>query len=168
MKEYLNKRLNKKGFTLIELLAVIVILAVLILLALPNVLKIMDNARKSVFEVEVRNMLKAAETKAVERAFVPNQVNPMYFISFDGYTEPDEICDDGTFCLLDIDLKSGYDYFIMVKRENDGSLKYRYFIANEKYYAKSYEDDDTDEEGFADLNSEINVLEHENNTDEDD
>lgn len=52
----------RKGFTLIELLAVIVILAVLVMLALPNVLRLMENARKNSFKVEVQGLFNYIET----------------------------------------------------------------------------------------------------------
>lgn len=53
---------NKKGFTLIELLAVIVILAVIALIAVPQVLKILNSARKSAAEDSAYGILKSAES----------------------------------------------------------------------------------------------------------
>lgn len=41
------KKLNRKGFTLIELLAIIVILAVILVVAVPPLLDVMDNSKKS-------------------------------------------------------------------------------------------------------------------------
>ena len=40
---------NKNGFTLVELLAVIAILAILILIALPNVIGMVNKAKKKYF-----------------------------------------------------------------------------------------------------------------------
>ena len=57
-------KMNKKGFTLIELLAVIVILAVIALIAVPQVLNILDKARKSAAADSAYGILKAAETAA--------------------------------------------------------------------------------------------------------
>lgn len=57
-------KMNKKGFTLIELLAVIVILAVIALIAVPQVLNILDKARKSAAADSAYGILKAAETTA--------------------------------------------------------------------------------------------------------
>ena len=57
-----NMKKNKKGFTLIELLAVIVILAVLILLALPQVLKIMRNAKEKSYLDSANALLKGTKT----------------------------------------------------------------------------------------------------------
>lgn len=55
-------KMNKKGFTLIELLAVIVILAVIALIAVPQVLKILNQARKSAAEDSAYGVLSAAES----------------------------------------------------------------------------------------------------------
>lgn len=54
MKKELYKR--KLGFTLMELLAVILILSVIILLAVPNTIKIWNNAQKDAFVDEARNI----------------------------------------------------------------------------------------------------------------
>ena len=48
--------MKRKGFTLVELLAVIAILAILVIIALPNVMKMFNNAKKSAFETEVREI----------------------------------------------------------------------------------------------------------------
>lgn len=53
---------NKKGFTLIELLAVIVILAVIALIAVPQVLKILNQTRRSAAEDSAYGILKSAES----------------------------------------------------------------------------------------------------------
>lgn len=55
-------KMNKKGFTLIELLAVIVILAIIALIAVPQVLKILNNARRSSAEDSAYGIVKAAES----------------------------------------------------------------------------------------------------------
>ncbi len=58
----MNKSINRKGFTLVELLAVIVILAVLALVAMPNVTRLMENARKNSFTTEAEEFAKYAQT----------------------------------------------------------------------------------------------------------
>lgn len=55
-------KMNKKGFTLIELLAVIIILAIIALIAVPQVIKILNDARRSAAEDSAYGVLKAAES----------------------------------------------------------------------------------------------------------
>ena len=55
--------MKKKGFTLVELLAVIAILAILVIIALPNVMGMFNNAKKSSFETEIKNIVKYAGTE---------------------------------------------------------------------------------------------------------
>ena len=52
---------NKKGFTLVELLAVIAILAILVIIALPNVIGMFNDAKKSSFTTECKRLYKIAE-----------------------------------------------------------------------------------------------------------
>ena len=53
--------MKKKGFTLVELLAVIAILAILVIIALPNVMGMFNNAKKSSFETEIKEIIKGAQ-----------------------------------------------------------------------------------------------------------
>ena len=50
--------MKNKGFTLVELLAVIAILALLVIIALPNVLKMFNQAKKDTFLTEAKNIYK--------------------------------------------------------------------------------------------------------------
>ena len=52
---------KKQGFTLVELLAVIAILAILIIIALPNILKLYNEAQMKLFLQEAQNINKAAK-----------------------------------------------------------------------------------------------------------
>ena len=56
---------NRNGFTLVELLAVIAILAILVIIALPNVIKMYNNARKQAFLTEARTVYKEVEKKYI-------------------------------------------------------------------------------------------------------
>ena len=60
--------MKKKGFTLVELLAVIAILAILVIIALPNVMGMFNNAKKSSFETEVKNIVKYAGTEWMQKS----------------------------------------------------------------------------------------------------
>lgn len=57
------KKMNKKGFTLVELLAVIAILAILILLVTPNILKMFNEGKESVFVQQAQRVMEASNTK---------------------------------------------------------------------------------------------------------
>ena len=58
--------MNKKGFTLVELLAVIAILAILVIIALPNVLKMFNDAKKNAFLTEVKTLSKEVTNKYIK------------------------------------------------------------------------------------------------------
>lgn len=52
---------RSKGFTLIELLAVIVILAIIMTISVPQILKIIEDAKKVAFQNSVYGIVKAVE-----------------------------------------------------------------------------------------------------------
>ena len=56
---------NNKGFTLVELLAVIAILAILVIIALPNVLKMFNDAKKNSFLTEAKTIYGEAGKKYI-------------------------------------------------------------------------------------------------------
>ena len=56
---------NKKGFTLVELLAVIAILAILVIIAIPNVLKMFNDAKKNSFLTEAKTVYSEAGKKYI-------------------------------------------------------------------------------------------------------
>ena len=58
--------MNKKGFTLVELLVVIAILAILVIIALPNVIKLYNNAKKNAFLTEVKTLSKEVTNKYIK------------------------------------------------------------------------------------------------------
>ena len=67
--------MNKKGFTLVELLAVIAILALLVVIALPNVLKMFNNAKKDIFLTEAKNVYKEISKKYISETMRGNKIN---------------------------------------------------------------------------------------------
>ena len=56
---------NNRGFTLVELLAVIAILAILVIIALPNVLKMFNDAKKNSFLTEAKTVYGEAGKKYI-------------------------------------------------------------------------------------------------------
>ncbi len=57
--------MKNKGFTLVELLAVIAILAILVIIALPNVLKMFNDAKKNSFLTEAKTVYSEASKKYI-------------------------------------------------------------------------------------------------------
>ena len=59
------KKMNKKGFTLVELLAVIAILAILILLVAPNILKMFNEGKESIFVQQAQRVMDSSNNKYI-------------------------------------------------------------------------------------------------------
>ena len=57
--------MKNKGFTLVELLAVIAILAILVIIALPNVLRMFNDAKKNSFLTEAKTVYSEAGKKYI-------------------------------------------------------------------------------------------------------
>jgi type IV pilus assembly protein PilA len=57
---------SKKGFTLVELLAVIVILAIILAIAVPGISGIINSARRSAFESDVKMIITGIEYRILE------------------------------------------------------------------------------------------------------
>ena len=67
--------MKNKGFTLVELLAVIAILAILVIIALPNVLKMFNQAKKDTFLTESKNIYKEISKKYISETMKGNKIN---------------------------------------------------------------------------------------------
>lgn len=108
---------RKNGFTLVELLAVIAILAILIIIALPNILKMFNNAKKNSFVSETRGLYKTAQQNFItsnggascysnipgfecDELDMTGRKNFEYFVGFDEYGEVSVISMyDGNYCV---------------------------------------------------------------------
>ncbi|NLC48690.1 MAG: prepilin-type N-terminal cleavage/methylation domain-containing protein [Tenericutes bacterium] len=115
--------MKKNAFTLVELLAVIAILAILIIIALPNILKMFNNAKSDVFVTEVKTVTSTAEKK-----FLDSQIS--------GENET-------TFCRCETDSlnplnMSGAEKNYYVKLNNSGRVKYVVVWDEEKYIKYKY------------------------------
>ena len=66
--------MNKKGFTLVELLAVIAILAILVIIALPNVLKMFNDAKKNSFLTETKTIYSEVSKKYISETMKGNKL----------------------------------------------------------------------------------------------
>ena len=67
--------MKNKGFTLVELLAVIAILALLVIIALPNVLKMFNQAKKDTFLTEAKTIYKEISKKYISEAMKGNRIS---------------------------------------------------------------------------------------------
>ena len=105
--------MNKKGFTLVELLAVIAILALLVIIALPNVLKMFNQAKKDTFLTEAKTIYKEISKKYISETMRGNKIS---IISNNNNK---------------LDLESN-NLKYKVKLNNDGSIK-KFEVSNENY-----------------------------------
>ena len=64
----MRKERKMRGFTLVELLIVLLILGILIGLAVPRYLRSVDEAKKTTFCANVRNVMSAIETWRIDNA----------------------------------------------------------------------------------------------------
>ena len=105
--------MNKKGFTLVELLAVIAILALLVIIALPNVLKMFNQAKKDTFLTEAKTIYKEISKKYISETMRGNKISII----------------SNTNNKLDLE-SNNLKY--KVKLNNDGSVK-KFEVSNENY-----------------------------------
>ena len=83
--------MNKnKGFTLIELLVVIVILAILMVIAVPKILNVIENSRKSAVESSIKLVKDAIKTQVTSESMMgtnfTSDKSGCYIFNFDDQT----------------------------------------------------------------------------------
>ena len=81
---------KEKGFTLIELLAVIVILAILMVVAIPKILNVIENSRKSAAESSIKLVKDAIKTQVASESMTgtnfTSDASGCYTFNFDDQT----------------------------------------------------------------------------------
>ena len=81
---------KEKGFTLIELLAVIVILAILMVIAVPKILNVIENSRKSAAESSIKLVKDAIKTQVTSGSIMGTNFTSdddgCYTFNFDNQT----------------------------------------------------------------------------------
>ena len=81
---------KEKGFTLIELLAVIVILAILMVIAVPKILNVIENSRKSAAESSIKLVKDAIKTQVTSGSIMgtnfTSDESGCYTFNFDDQT----------------------------------------------------------------------------------
>ena len=116
------KKMNKKGFTLVELLAVIAILAILILLVTPNILKMFNEGKESVFVQQAQRVMEASNTKFMSVSL--KNPGAYVFSNVDGATDTTNLNltnDSVTYC---------------VKMDNEGNITYLH-VSSDTYSIKT-------------------------------
>ena len=81
---------KEKGFTLIELLAVIVLLAILMVIAVPKILNVIENSRKSAAESSIKLVKDAIKTQVTSGSIMETNLvsdeSGCYTFNFDDQT----------------------------------------------------------------------------------
>ena len=89
--------MKNKGFTLVELLAVIAILAILVIIALPNVLKMFNDAKKNSFLTEAKTIYSEVSKKYISENMKGNKLT---YISSEDDTKLEMTGRDLQYCVL--------------------------------------------------------------------
>ena len=89
--------MKNKGFTLVELLAVIAILAILVIIALPNVLKMFNDAKKNSFLTEAKTLYSEASKKYISESMKGNKLT---YVSSEDDTKLDMTGKGLKYCVL--------------------------------------------------------------------
>ena len=114
---------NNKGFTLVELLAVIAILAILVIIALPNVLKMFNDAKKNSFLTEAKTVYSEAGKKYISDSIASPSNNEHIY------------CKSKTDSLNPLNLSGrGINYYI--KTDSNGNVNTVVVWDDTRYIAK--------------------------------
>ena len=89
--------MKNKGFTLVELLAVIAILAILVIIALPNVLKMFNDAKKNSFLTEAKTIYSEVSKKYISESMKGNKLT---YVSSEDDTKLDMTGKSLKYCVL--------------------------------------------------------------------
>ena len=89
--------MKNKGFTLVELLAVIAILAILVIIALPNVLKMFNDAKKNSFITETKTIYSEVSKKYISESMKGNKLT---YVSSEDDTKLEMTGRDLQYCVL--------------------------------------------------------------------
>ena len=130
--------MKNKGFTIVELLAVIIILGVVMFIATPNIIKILNDSKKSLGEEQKRAIERAARSWGVENLYIKYDNNNNPFASQD-WVDIDTLIRDGylkskTFKTLESneDIESGVCIFF-----DSNQFSYNYAEINKNDTSKT-------------------------------
>ena len=132
--------MKKRGFTLVELLAVIAILAILVLFALPNILKMFNNAKRSTFETEVKEIARTAEKEWLKDS-ITSSGSKIY-----------SKCSNGT-CEKELNMNSSDDLNYYIHMNSNGKIDKIYVKDDSFQYYNEGEFDINDVHGIEDVST---------------
>ena len=133
-KKKISLRKWLKGFTLVELLAVIVILAIIMIIAIPNVLNVMEQARKKSFIEFAQKCINEAEKTYMTQTTMGSLLRPAELTNY--------VYD----IRKDIGLSSTGDYYgtvsilLLNKGDNNIGIAKRITLFDKNYYMDYDED----------------------------
>ena len=128
--------MKRKGFTLVELLAVIAILAILVIIALPNVMSMFNNAKKSSFETEVKQIYKLSKAQWMNDS-LSTSTEEIYSNCKTGCTNP----------LKNMDSRNDLNYFVKLS----GTGKVLNLYVTDGTYQYEYNGNDLNQEEIKDI-----------------
>ena len=137
---------NRKGFTLVELLAVIAILAILVIIALPNVMSMFNNAKRSSFETEVKQVFKLSKSEWMSDSL--NSSGEKI------YSKCDSGCNNP---LNNMDVRNDLSYYVRL----DGTGKVTDLYVTDGTHQYEYKGDDLKIENITDIKIVANISEEE-------
>lgn len=132
--------MKKRGFTLVELLAVIAILAILVLFALPNILKMFNNAKRSTFETEIKEIARTAEKEWLKDS-ITSSGSKIY-----------SKCSNGT-CEKELNMNSSDDLNYYIHMNSNGKIDKIYVKDDSFQYYNEGEFDINDVHGIEDVST---------------
>ena len=150
--------MKKNGFTLVELLAVVAIVAILVVIALPNIILMYNNAKKSAFETEVKTIYKQAEIDYLSSNI--SNSGERYYCSGDRNGETGDSKDE----CINVNMSTNKEYYIEMNSKGkvsciavkDGTFAYVFESPNDvsdisKDDIKNANESDIDLEDCSDL-----------------
>lgn len=110
---------TKKGFTLVEIIIVIVLLAVLIVIAIPNIIKVYNNAKLNAFLDEAKAIYRNIET-SYNNDFMEETI------------KVDRYCDSSESYIRKLRLKKPDDISYDIELSDNGIIT-KFYVVNDSY-----------------------------------
>jgi type IV pilus assembly protein PilA len=122
----------KKGFTLVELLAVIVILGIILVIAVPNIMKVIDNAKQNAYENQKRLIINAARNYVSRGnvSILDGEVVEVYLKDLQDANMIDDSVKDPRGGYFDNSKPDGVK--VLITKDEDGNISYEIYVPDEE------------------------------------